>query len=531
MIRAQVGDLSSHSTKYSSPALTQKVFANMRRVGKGLSRVDTPLFEGMIVAQHDDDVANEGVTGVDVDAVPAAVEEPSIPSPTPTTQPPPPSQDLPFTSQVLPTPPPSPIAQPPSPQQQPQPSQPSHNLDISVDLLHTLLETCTTLTRRVEHLEQDKIAQTLEITKLKQRVKKLEMRNKLKVSKLRRLKRVGTAQRVDTSEDTVMDDVSKQGRGISANIDADEDVTLNDVSVAKDVADVEKDDEIEESADVQGRQAKSQAQIHQIDLEHADKVLSIGTITAATTSITIAAITTAPSAGRRREGAKFNSNVAFLEKTREQTEKEDSKALKRISESQAEKAAKKQKLDEEVEERKKHLQIVPNDEDDVYTEATPLALKVPVVDYAIHTENNKPYFKIIRERNFDREDLEVLWQLVKERFSSSKPKNFSDDFLLTTLTYMFDKPNVEDQVWKSQRGIYGLVKVKIWKLLESCRVHIITLTTTQMILLVERRYPLTRFTLDQMLNNVRLEVEEESEVSLELLRFVRQQQQEGFRPE
>nr|GEW33676.1 hypothetical protein [Tanacetum cinerariifolium] len=48
---------------------------------------------------------------------------------------------------------------------------------------------------------------------------------------------------------------------------------------------------------------------------------------------------------------------------------------------------------------------------------------------------------------------------------------------------------------------------------------------------VERRYPLTRFTLDQMLNNVRLEVEEESEVSLELLRFVRQQQQEGFKPE
>nr|GEV24419.1 hypothetical protein [Tanacetum cinerariifolium] len=53
----------------------------------------------------------------------------------------------------------------------------------------------------------------------------------------------------------------------------------------------------------------------------------------------------------------------------------------------------------------------------------------------------------------------------------------------------------------------------------------------KMILLVERRYPLTRFTLDQMLNNVRLEFEEESEVSLELLRFVRQQQQERFRPE
>nr|GEW17838.1 hypothetical protein [Tanacetum cinerariifolium] len=42
------------------------------------------------------------------------------------------------------------------------------------------MDTCTTLTRRVEHLELDKIAQALEITKLKQRVKKLERGNKLK---------------------------------------------------------------------------------------------------------------------------------------------------------------------------------------------------------------------------------------------------------------------------------------------------------------------------------------------------------------
>nr|GEY81457.1 hypothetical protein [Tanacetum cinerariifolium] len=79
-----VGDLSSHSTKYSSPALRQKVFANMRRVGKGFSGVDTPLFEGMIVAQQADDVADKGAAGVDVDVIPAAAE-PSIPSPTPTT--------------------------------------------------------------------------------------------------------------------------------------------------------------------------------------------------------------------------------------------------------------------------------------------------------------------------------------------------------------------------------------------------------------------------------------------------------------
>nr|GEZ28652.1 hypothetical protein [Tanacetum cinerariifolium] len=173
---------------------------NFSKVGKGFSGVETPYFEGMIMEQqvgegadevHVDDVpvvgvAGEGAASVTDDEVPAAVDEPSIPSPPPTTPPPPPSQDIPSTSQAQPTPPPSPITQPQSPQQQ---SQPSQDTRISMDLLQNLLDTCTTLTRRVEHLEQDKIAhkiaQALEITKLKQRVKKLERTNK--ASKLRRL--------------------------------------------------------------------------------------------------------------------------------------------------------------------------------------------------------------------------------------------------------------------------------------------------------------------------------------------------------
>nr|GEU79252.1 putative ribonuclease H-like domain-containing protein [Tanacetum cinerariifolium] len=85
-IRNQLGDLSAHTTKYTSPALTQKVFANMMRVEKGFSRVETPLFEGMLVA---------GVIEEEGDNA----QEPSIPSPTPPTPPPQPSQDLPSTSQ------------------------------------------------------------------------------------------------------------------------------------------------------------------------------------------------------------------------------------------------------------------------------------------------------------------------------------------------------------------------------------------------------------------------------------------------
>nr|GFD52737.1 hypothetical protein [Tanacetum cinerariifolium] len=58
--------------------LIQKVFANIRSVGKGFSGVDTPLFEGMLVpqqVQYDIDAAAE-----DEDA-----DAPTPPSPTPAT--------------------------------------------------------------------------------------------------------------------------------------------------------------------------------------------------------------------------------------------------------------------------------------------------------------------------------------------------------------------------------------------------------------------------------------------------------------
>nr|GFD48473.1 hypothetical protein [Tanacetum cinerariifolium] len=74
--------------------------------------------------------------------------------------------------------------------------------------------------------------------------------------------------------------------------------------------------------------------------------------------------------------AKFNSNVDFLLKTKEQMEEEESRALQSINKTQVQKAAKRRKLNEEVEDLKRHLEIVPDEDDDVYTEATPLARKV-----------------------------------------------------------------------------------------------------------------------------------------------------------
>nr|GEV99818.1 uncharacterized mitochondrial protein AtMg00810-like [Tanacetum cinerariifolium] len=86
-------------------------------LGKGFSRVETPLFKGMLVPQQ----AAADVDNVVADDVPAADAEPTPPSPPPTTQSPPPTQELPSTSRVISTPPPSLISQPSSPPYQQQP--------------------------------------------------------------------------------------------------------------------------------------------------------------------------------------------------------------------------------------------------------------------------------------------------------------------------------------------------------------------------------------------------------------------------
>nr|GEV02970.1 synaptobrevin, longin-like domain protein [Tanacetum cinerariifolium] len=230
-----------------------------------------------------------------------------------------------------------------------------------------------------------------------------------------------------------------------------------------------------------------------------------------------------------------NEGVKVPEKEVSQEKEVEVEISKREGESLEQEIAKKQKMEQETEELKKHLQIILDDDDDVYTDATPLPSKILIIDYKIHTERNRPYFKIIRAdgnhmlflsfstmlKNFDREDLESLWDIVRERFAKTEPKNYSDDFLLNTLKIMFENPNVKANVWKDQKGKYGLAKDKRWNLFESCGVHCLTLSTTQIFLLVERMYPLTHFTLKQMINDVRLEVENESEMSLELIRLVK----------
>nr|GFA68285.1 hypothetical protein [Tanacetum cinerariifolium] len=411
MIRAQVGDLCSHSTKYSSPALTQKVFANMRRVGKGFSRVDMPLFEGMIVAQQDDDIADEGAANVIVDDVPAAADEPTIPSPTPTTQPPPPSQDLPSTSQVQPTPPPSPISQPPSSQQQPQPPQSSHDAKI-LWIFSTLYW---------KHGRQAKSQAQIYQIDLEHADKVLSMHDdEVEPVELQEVVEVVTTAKLITK---VVTAASATITAASATIIAVAITTAPSATRKRKGVRKEKEDNAVMMYQALKRKPQTKAQARKNMMIYLKNM--VGFKMDYFKGMSYDDI-------RTIFEKKFNSNVAFLEKTREQMEEKDIKALKRTSKSQAEKVAKKQKLDEEVEELKRHLQIVPNNEDDVYTKATPLARKVPVVDYEIYTENNKPYYKIIRAdgspqlflsflnllRNFDRKDLEICKATTARRIQT-----------------------------------------------------------------------------------------------------------------
>nr|GFA03098.1 hypothetical protein [Tanacetum cinerariifolium] len=154
IINTQVDDLTSHNTKYTSSALTQKVFANMRSVGKGFSRVETPLFSLMLVQPLPQAAEEEDEVEVSTDPT----------SPSPTNDPLPHPQDPTPTPYATP-----PQVQPSTPPASPPQEQPTTTSESSMSLLTTLMEPCATLSKKVTDLEQDKHTQALEILKLKKR--------------------------------------------------------------------------------------------------------------------------------------------------------------------------------------------------------------------------------------------------------------------------------------------------------------------------------------------------------------------------
>ncbi|GJX36611.1 hypothetical protein Tco_0248168 [Tanacetum coccineum] len=187
---------------------------------------------------------------------------------------------------------------------------------------------------------------------------------------------------------------------------------------------------------------------------------------------------------------------------------------KRAGEALEQENSKKQKVDDdkETKELKQCMKIILDDGDDVTIKATHLSIKFPtIVDYKIYNEGKKSYFQIIRED-------------VRARFNKAEPVNYMDTFLYLNLKTMFEH-HLEDNVWKNQQG---LVKVLNWKLYDSCGVHCVTMQNILYYLLVEKMYPLTKHTLHQMFNDVKLQVNYKCEITFELLRLVKKQLKEGY---
>ncbi|GJZ62352.1 hypothetical protein Tco_0618489 [Tanacetum coccineum] len=195
---------------------------------------------------------------------------------------------------------------------------------------------------------------------------------------------------------------------------------------------------------------------------------------------------------------------------------------------------KRQKLEEdaEKEELKDFLDIVPREE--VPIEVESISTKFPIVDWKTYilTETFMYYqvfrgdgssknYKILSEmlEDFDRLDVEELFRLVKERYSTSSPEGF--DLMLWGDLHTLFEPDEEDEIWKDQHEY----KLLSWRLYDFCGIHILLMENGLAIhMLTEKKYPLSQEMISKMLKK-KLEVDHESSQAIELLRFIRSQVQ------
>ncbi|GKB55338.1 hypothetical protein Tco_0906091 [Tanacetum coccineum] len=122
---------------------------------------------------------------------------------------------------------------------------------------------------------------------------------------------------------------------------------------------------------------------------------------------------------------------------------------------------------------------------------------------------------------FDRQDLYHLYNLMMEQYSEITLEGI-ELILWGDLKIMMEsstKENDQSDFWSNQQDW----KIVTWRLYEACGVCILEFKDGTVIhMLVERRYPLSKDLLQRMLD-LGLEVERESTVALDLIRFIKQQ--------
>nr|GEX29078.1 hypothetical protein [Tanacetum cinerariifolium] len=136
-------------------------------------------------------------------------------------------------------------------------------------------------------------------------------------------------------------------------------------------------------------------------------------------------------------------------------------------------SSKRMETSEEVSEEdlKRMMQLVPIEE--VYIEA--LQVKHPIINWEIHLEGKKDYWKIIRLGGHT---------AVYQQASRDKEKE-----LWVELKRMFE-PDFEDPLWTYTQNL--MHDPLDWKLYDTCPVHYVSTKDQEIFMLVERDYPLRR---------------------------------------
>nr|GEZ15442.1 hypothetical protein [Tanacetum cinerariifolium] len=209
--------------------------------------------------------------------------------------------------------------------------------------------------------------------------------------------------------------------------------------------------------------------------------------------------------------AKFNTVWKQIEDFKPIGSKEENERFKRKGLRLEHVSEKKLKTSKEVLEKVKATKEVPEDKvkemmqlvpvEEIFVEA--LQVKYPIIDWKVHTEGQRNYWKIIRLggssasyqffvdllKHLDREDLNQLWALVKESFNIRPALSDKEMELWVELKRLYE-PNVEDQLWThTQNMMHAPVE---WKLYESCRVHHVTSKDDETFMLIEKDYPLRK---------------------------------------
>nr|GEV45037.1 ribonuclease H-like domain-containing protein [Tanacetum cinerariifolium] len=195
---SQVEGMLKHKEMYVTPSHTKKIFANIKRQGKDFSGKVTPLFENMMVQPQED-------RGEDSEIPTDSHHTPTVTQPSTSSQPQQKHKSKKFKKRITKV---SQLSDSTHDVADEHVTTTSNDPLLSVEdrqKLSELMELCTQLQSRVLTLETTKANQALEIRSLKRKVKKLKKKANKKTHKLKRLYKIGSSTRVESSEDAGLD--------------------------------------------------------------------------------------------------------------------------------------------------------------------------------------------------------------------------------------------------------------------------------------------------------------------------------------